>query len=232
MKNIGFIGAFDKLDLLLYLSKILTLLGKRVVIIEATKQEKAKYIVPVIQPTKTYITSFENIDIAIGFDTYEAIEQYIQTTENKKITYDYALVNIDTPEAFGNFYNQDTIKTYFATSFELYSIKKGLETISKIKQPVEVTRLLFSSEINQEDNYYLEYLSLGYKVKWNEKIINFPYETKDMEVMIENEKMNKIKMKYLSSAYRDSLEYVIMDIIPDVHTVNLRRVMKNIEKEG
>lgn len=148
------------------------------------------------------------------------------------MNYDYALVSIDTIEGFENFYNQETIKTYFTTSYELYSIRKGLEAISKIKQPVELTKIVFSTEINEEDNYYLEYIALGYKIKWNEKIINFPYETKDLEVMIENQKINKIKMRNLTQGYRDSLEYLMTDIIPDINLTNLRRIMKIIEKEG
>ena len=83
------------------------------------------------------------------------------------MSYDYALVSIDTIEGFENFYNQNTIKNYFVTSFELYSIRKGLEAISRIKQPIELTKLVFSTEINQEDDYYLEYIALGYKFKWN-----------------------------------------------------------------
>lgn len=232
MKNIGFVGAFDKLDLLLYIAKILSSMKKKVIIIDTTLEQKSKYIVPVINPTKSYITRFENIDIAIGFQNYLEIERYIGQTENKKMSYDYALVSIDTIEGFENFYNQDTIKNYFVTSFELYSIRKGLEAISKIKQPIELTKIVFSTEINQEDDYYLEYIALGYKIKWNENIINFPYETKDLEVMIENQKMNRIRIKNLSQSYKDSLEYLITDIIPDINVTNLRKTMRNIEKEG
>ena len=232
MKNIGFIGAFDKLDLLLYISKILNIMKKKVIIIDTTLEQKSKYIVPVINPTKSYITRFENIDIAIGFQNYQEIERYIGQTENKRMSYDYALVSIDTIEGFENFHNQNTIKNYFVTSFELYSIRKGLEAISKIKQPIELTKIVFSTEINQEDDYYLEYIALGYKIKWNENIINFPYETKDLEVMIENQKMNRIRIKNLSQSYKDSLEYLITDIIPDINVTNLRKTMRNIEKEG
>lgn len=232
MKNIGFIGAFDKLDLLLYISKILNSMKKKVIIIDTTLEQKSKYIVPVINPTKSYITRFENIDIAIGFQNYLEIERYIGQTENKKMSYDYALVSIDTIEGFENFHNQDTIKNYFVTSFELYSIRKSLEAISKIKQPIELTKVVFSTEINQEDDYYLEYIALGYKIKWNENIINFPYETKDLEVMIENQKMNKIRIKNLSQSYKDCLEYLITDMIPNINIANLRKTMKNIEKEG
>lgn len=232
MKNIGFIGAFDKLDLLLYLAKILKMLGKKVILIDTTLEQKSKYIVPFINPTKSYITRFEDLDIAIGFESYEEIERYIGSTENRKMNYDYALVSIDTMDGFEKFYNENTIKNYFTTSFEAYSIKKGLEAISKIKYPIELTRVVFSTEINEEDNYYLEYLALGYKIKWDEKTINFPYDTKDLEVMIENQRMNKISLKKLSQAYRDSLEYLITDIIPDINIANLKRVMKLIEKEG
>lgn len=232
MKNICFIGAFDKLDLILYLSKIIKCLGKKVLIIDSTQLQKSRYIVPTINPTKSYITRFEDIDIAIGFDSYEEIERYIGFTENQKMKYDYALVNVDNQENFENFNNTDTLKNYFVTSFDLYSIKKGLETIKKIEKPIKITKVLFSREMNENDNYYLDYLSLGYKISWEEKKINFPYDTQDIEAMIENQKNFKINIKWLTQAYKESLEYLIIDMIPDINITNLRRIMKNIEKEG
>lgn len=232
MKNICFIGAFDKLDLILYLSKIIKTLGNKVLIIDATELQKAKYIVPTINPTKSYITRFEDIDIAIGFESYEEIERYIGFTEEQKMKYDYALVNVDNQEVFENFNNQDTIKNYFVTSFELYSIRKGLETIRKIEKPIKITKLLFSREINEDDNYYLDYLSLGYKIIWEDGKINFPYETEDLEAMVENQKNFKISIKGLTQSYKESLEYLMIDIFPDINIANLRRIMKNIEKEG
>ena len=226
MKNICFIGAFDKLDLILYLSKIIKCLGKKVLIIDSTQLQKSRYIVPTINPTKSYITRFEDIDIAIGFDSYEEIERYIGFTENQKMKYDYALVNVDNQENFENFNNTDTLKNYFVTSFELYSIRKGLETIREIEKPIKITKVLFSREMNENDNYYLDYLSLGYKISWEEKKINFPYDTQDIEAMIENQKNFKINIKWLTQAYKESLEYLIIDMIPDINITNLRRIMK------
>lgn len=232
MKNICFIGAFDKLDLILYVSKILKSLGKKVLVVDSTNLQKAKYIVPAMNPTKSYITRFEDIDIAIGFDDYEEIEKYIGFTEEKKMKYDYALIDIDKQENFNNFNNANTIKNYFVTGFDLYSIRKGLETIKQIQKPIKITKIVFSREINQEDDYYLDYLSLGYKIMWEENQINFPYETSDIEAMIENQKVFKIRIKGLSMQYKDSLEYLIMDMLPDINSNNLRRIMKNMEKEG
>lgn len=36
MKKIGFIGAYDKADLIIYIAKILTTLGKKVLVIDTT----------------------------------------------------------------------------------------------------------------------------------------------------------------------------------------------------
>ena len=77
MKKIGFIGAYDKTDFILYLAKILVEMGKRVLMVDATLTQKAKYIVPVIKPSKTYVTEFEGIDIAVGFENFDSIKQYL-----------------------------------------------------------------------------------------------------------------------------------------------------------
>lgn len=232
MKNICFIGAFDKLDLILYIAKILKNLGKDVLVLDSTQMQKAKYIVPTINPTKSYITRFEDIDIGIGFDSITEIERYIGFTEEQQIKYDYALIDVDSQDVFENFNTIDTIKNYFVTSFELYSIKKGLETIKKITKPIKITKVIFSSQFGEEDNYYLDYLSLGYKVVWEDNTITFPYETSDLEAMIENQKNSKIKIKNLTQEYRDSLEYLMIDMLPNINTTNLKRVIKIMEKEG
>ena len=78
MKKIGFIGAYDKTDLIIYIAKILTTLGKKVLVVDTTITQKAKYVVPAIDPTVTYITEFEKIDIAIGMKDEENIKKYLK----------------------------------------------------------------------------------------------------------------------------------------------------------
>lgn len=231
MKNICFIGAYDKLDLILYIAKIIKNLKKKVLIVDATTLQKSRYIVPTINPTKSYMTSYEDIDIAIGFESYEDIEKYIGLTEEQKMHYDYVLVNVDDGNLFKNFNNNDTIKNYFVTNYDLYSIRKGIEAIKQIEQPIKISKVIFSRDVKEEDDYYLDYLALGYKVVWEDEKINFPYNTEDLEVMMENQKVFKIKTRGLSQQYKDNLEYIMTDMIPDINIVNLRKIMKNIEKE-
>ena len=65
MKTVGFIGGYDKLDLMLYVAKILTLSEKRVLLIDASTMQKTRYVVPAISPTTSYVTEFEGFDVAV-----------------------------------------------------------------------------------------------------------------------------------------------------------------------
>ena len=55
MRKIGFIGCYDKTDLIIYIAKILVATGKKVIVIDSTINQKAKYVVPVIKPTTSYV---------------------------------------------------------------------------------------------------------------------------------------------------------------------------------
>ena len=79
MKKIGFIGAYDKTDLMLYVAKILATLKKKVLIVDNTITQKSRYIVPTMNPVVKYITDFEDIDIAVGFTDEEDIKKILRT---------------------------------------------------------------------------------------------------------------------------------------------------------
>ena len=84
MKKVNFIGSYDKTDFILYVAKILTTLGKKVLIVDSTLVQKARYIVPVINPTVAYITEFEKIDVAVGFQSFERIKDYLGKSNRSK----------------------------------------------------------------------------------------------------------------------------------------------------
>ena len=54
MNKIGFIGVYDKTDLILCIAKVLKMTGKKVLIVDATTTKKCKYVLPVINPTVIY----------------------------------------------------------------------------------------------------------------------------------------------------------------------------------
>ena len=227
MKEVGFIGAFDKTDLIIYVAKILTVLGKRVLIADTTITQKAKYVVPALNPTLSYITEFEEIDIAVGFNNLESIAEYTNRPINQ-LEYDYILVDIDNAKSAINFKIDKAIQNFFVTSFDTYDIRRGLEILSEFPTPIKMTKVLFSKEVTKEDDDYLNYLSLGSKVMWEDERIYFPLEMGDKTVIIDNQKVSKIRFENLTSMYKDGMEFVVAKIDPKLQGPTVRKVMKEI----
>lgn len=230
MRKIGFIGAYDKTDLIIYIAKILTIMKKKVLVIDSTLTQKARYVVPVINPTKEYITEYEDIDIAVGFSNLEDIKKYLALADTQELDYDYVMFDVDDIEGFQNFKLQEAEKNYFVTSFDNYSLKKGLEILSGLKEVLKLEKILFASQILKEEDDYLNFLSLGYKIMWDEERIYFPIENGDLNVIYENQRVAKIKFKKLSIQYKDGLAGVAEEIVGMNESPMVRKAMKSIEK--
>lgn len=227
MKKIGFIGAYDKTDIILGIAKVLAMANKKVLILDNTITQKCKYVVPVINPTKSYITTYEDIDVAVGFENMEKLRQYLGLEENEKMDYDFFIIDTDNFEGFSNFNIQSADKTYFVTSFDSYSLKKGIEILSQLGLPLHVTRIFFSNEMSKEEDEYFDYLSLGIRVIWEEKNIYFPLENGDLLAIMENQRILKIKFGNLSNEYKENIKTLVNDIDSEIG----ERTIKNIIKE-
>ncbi len=230
MKKIGFIGAYDKIDLILYIAKLLRAMGKKIMIIDATILQKAKYIVPVVNPTTSYVTEFEEMDVAVGFKDMDSIKEYLGMPLHAEFEYDYILYDIDSPSAFERFNIMDANKKYFVTSFDLYSLKRGLEILAGLRESIQITKVLFSKNATKEEDEYLNYLALGYKISWSEERIYFPFDTNDQSVLMENQRVSKVKLKKISTQYKESLMYITEDILEGQETNDLRKVFKQLER--
>lgn len=225
MKKIGFIGAFDKTDLIIYTAKILTEVKKRVLVVDTTILQKARYIVPAIAPTKFYVTNYEGIDIAVGFESLELLQRYLGDLEAE---YDIVLADIDSSEMFDAFDMINVNKLYFVTAFDNFSLKKGIEIIGNMGPRVNMTKVLFEREIMEENNEYLNLLSMTFPIEWNKDIIYFPYDQGDLTAIIENQRVAKIKLKNLSEQYRDSLSIMAQEIASEIRTGEIKRVFKEL----
>lgn len=232
METVGFIGSYDKTDLIIYVAKVLTTVGKKVLVIDNTITQKAKYIVPVINPTKAYVTEFEGIDVSVGFSNFEEIKKFLGIAETKELEYDYCLIDIDSNENFETFHLNSSKKNYFVTSFDLYSLKKGLEIINDFKEPVKLTKILYSKNILKEEDDYLNYISLGSKAVWNEDYrVYIPFDNGDQSVMFENQRVSKIGIRKLSAQFKDSLYYIALDILGEHKESEVKKAFKVLEKE-
>lgn len=236
MKKIGFMGAYDKANFMIYTAKVLRLLDYKVLVVDASSVQKIKYIIPAINPTKSYITSFEDIDFAVGFEEWAEVERYLgirydsNEDEESKINkdiYDYVLIDIDSAERLESFEMENADKNYFVTSFDMFSLKNGIDIFKNVIRPMDLTKIEFAYETSKEDEDYLNYISLEYKVNWNNYVFYFQILGEDNKVFEENQRLEKIRFRRLSIGYKETLSYVIQDICKNENPSKIKRTMKD-----
>ncbi len=228
MKKISFIGVFDKIDLILSVAKVLERTNKKVLVVDATTNQKSRYVVPAINPTVSYVTEFENIDVAVGFKNFEEIRRYLGVEDNTTIDYDFVLIDTDTYDGILEFEVQNSDLIYYVTSFDAYSLKKGIELLNELDIPLHMTKVFFSKNMLKEEEEYFEYLSLGVKVLWNDDKIYFLLENGDNAALIENQRLAKIKFKNLSNEFKDNVAYMVNNIDDQIDEKSAKLIIKNL----
>lgn len=229
MKKVAFIGSYDKADMIIYIAKALTNMGKNVLVIDSTVMQKTRYIVPTMKAQKQYITTWEKIDIAIGFENINQIKEYKNIEIDEKLEYDFVLIDIDSYRGYYYYGIKTEDKKYFVTSFDLYSLKRGLQVFKKIEKPIEVTRVLFTKEMLADEEKYLDFLAKGLKIKWDSNVLYFPFEMGDQNAIFSNQRSGKIQLKGLSSQYIDGISFMTEEISGESRG-NVKKAVKMIER--
>lgn len=229
MKKVAFIGSYDKADMIIYIAKALTNMGKKVLVIDSTVMQKTRYIVPAMKAQKQYITTWEKVDVAIGFENINQIKEYKNLENGEKLEYDFILIDIDSYRGYYYYGIKTEDKKYFVTSFDLYSLRRGLQVFKKIEQPIEATKILFTKEMLAEEEKYLDFLSKGLKVKWDQNVLYFPFELGDQNAIFSNQRSGRIQLKGLSSQYIDGISFITEEISGESRG-NVKKAIKMIER--
>lgn len=91
-----------------------------------------------------------------------------------------------------------------------------------------MTKILFSRNMEKEEDEYLNFLSFYYAVKWSKEKIYFPFEVGDNSIIIENQRNARISFKELSQQYRDGILEIISQIAPEIRLGDVKKMLKNI----
>jgi hypothetical protein len=116
-------------------------------------------------------------------------------------------------------------KNYFVTGFDSYSLKKGLEVVGKMEDKLLMKKILFSQEMLNEEDDYLNFLSFYYSIRWEDKKIYFPYENGDNSAIIENQRTAKIRFRNLSDSYKEGLLLIAQDIMIDEKIGEIKKII-------
>lgn len=210
MEKVAFIGGYDKTDMLFYIAKILRTLGKKVLVVDSTVSQKAKYIIPTLTPTLEYITTSDSVDFAIGFDSMNKLKAYM--AEEGNLQYDYILFDIDSRTKYRGFEIMPEDKHYLATSFDIYSLRKAVEVLKGIEMKTLVTKVYFSKSLSEDEDRYLRFITKDCNVVFKKEAILFATDINDMEAIHKNQRDNILRYKVLSKNYLSSLVYLAEEI--------------------
>ncbi len=179
MEQIGFIGAYDKKDLLLNIAKVLTNFGKSVLIVDATSMQRFRYIVPMVSngPAPAYISEYQGIDVAVGFINLNGVAQYL----GQNLNYDYVMIDSDMIQTVTSFMLPNIEKNFFVTSYDEYELQRGVEIFKYLRQPIELYKVIVSANINSKEEEYLNHLK---KLKSKSMYDTGVEVTKDDEILI------------------------------------------------
>ena len=229
MKKVGFIGATDKTDLIVYVAKVLEDLGKKVLVVDTTITQKTKYVVPSISPTKTYITDFNNVDYAIGFQNIEDVARYLGTKENEtieNINYDYVLFDIDSSRKIEEFDLDEVGKNFFVTTFDIYSLRRGIEILKNCPLNLNLSKVLMNYNIKREDEEYLNYLTMDTRVVWNDFSVYIPLLDDNQQLIEENQRVYRARLKRLLPEYQEGIFYIVQSVVGDLSVGRIKKMVR------
>lgn len=99
-------------------------------------------------------------------------------TENES-EYEYIFLDTDNFDGVRDFEALSFDKLYYVTSFDGYSLRKGIELLKEINLPLKMTRLFFTKEMLKEEDEYFNYLTLELKEEWTDNKLYFLLENGD-----------------------------------------------------
>lgn len=239
MKLINFIGTWDKTDFMLFVAKMLTSMAKKVLYVDSCSTQKCKYIVPAIEIKDQYVTSFEEIDIAVGFKSQKEIVEYLKEEGRDFNEYEFALIDTDTPEMARNFDTVNANSTFIISPYDKYHIFKTVNIINEMLSDkfeyvdkIVMNKIYMYSYINTSDESYIDFTYKDLGIILQDKKLYLPLEEGDRTVGIQNQYAGKILLKHLSKQYKKSLVEAMSIILEDDNKNNILKVLKVLEREG
>lgn len=231
MQIIGLIGYVDKHDFIMNMAKVLEIMDKSVLVIDATIGKNLKYIVPAIDATsESYITNYSDIDFAVGFDSYTKLDKYMKEHEVELDKYDYVLMDIDSPETYKHFNKKGFNRKYMFIDSSVLSVAKNKELVKvirdDIKGEVKFTKIFYKAYLSRASEDYLESQIALYDIVWHEENYEIIIDDQDRIVDIDSQFSGNIQMRKHTRLYL----MVISEIVSKLLDEDPKNILKQIKR--
>ena len=227
MEQIGFIGFYDKKDILLNIGKIFSYLGKKTLIVDATMMQRMRYIVPNVSANNsiTYVSEYQGTDVAVGFMNLGQIAQYFGANQ---LNYDFVIIDSDNIQTMYSFMIPNMKKIFYVTSYDKFEVEKSKELFANINEPMILTKVAISSNLNADESNFLVHTLENNYIKFDkDKEVLFEDSDKNRAVILQSQLVNEISFRKFTNTYKDSLEYITALISEgDIQQSEIRRIIR------
>ena len=227
MEQIGFIGFYDKKDILLNIGKIFSYLGKKTLIVDATMMQRMRYLVPKVSANNsiTYVSEYQGTDVAVGFMNLGQIAQYLGANQ---LNYDFVIIDSDNIQTMYSFMIPNMKKIFYVTSYDKFEVEKSKELFANINEPMILTKVAISSNLNADESNFLVHTLENNYIKFDkDKEVLFEDSDKNRAVILQSQLVNEISFRKFTNTYKDSLEYITALISEgDIQQSEIRRIIR------
>ncbi len=232
MQSIGMYGYVDKYDFVIATAKALEIMGRSVLVIDATSDEKYKYIIPSIDKSQSYITQYADIDFAIGFNSYEELMNYLNEKGIDIQRYSYVLLDVENYEGYRKFRNFEVNKSYMFIDTNVVSVARNEELIRVMRaenpeKELVFSKILYRAYMSRAANNYFEEKIGNYAVRWTDEIYEISMDEQDVMVNIDSQYSGLIDIKKHTKTYVLYLCEYISRMLGDV---SAKEVLKEIKR--
>lgn len=234
MQVIGLIGYVDKYDFAINLAKTINIMKKSVLVVDATLDRKLKYVIPALSNVgRAYITQYNDIDFAVGFDSMHDVENYLAEQSINIGLYDYIIIDIDSPKSYEFFRTRGIDKSYFFIDTSILSLAKNKDIIKAIRiysqdpENLKLTKVAYKDVMSRAAEDYFQKQIDEYGITWQEPEYMFPQDEMDKIVDIDSQYSGIIDIKKHTKMYISNLADFTSEIIGEVTP---KEVMKAIKR--
>ncbi|MBQ4898214.1 hypothetical protein KB559_05125 [Paenibacillus sp. Marseille-P2973] len=205
MKSWIFTGKSDKRDLLLYICKVLSGTGKRVLLVDMTDGRKYRYLASSVKNCIP-LTEYNGFDICDG----------ITATEPE--LYDYCLYDLETMH-FGSIEIWKRVDAVmWVTSYDRYEVENSAEWFSHLflRWPQLKSLRIQPVFIRTVDSFLTPDYIMGYvehlPIEWSKEMVCIPWCETNEIVQMENEHAQTLRMGRISRAYKKAILSLIVNL--------------------
>lgn len=206
MKQVVFIGAFEKSDILFYIAKLLSV-HHRVAVVDVTSNADYRYAYPKI-PEQTGTQQHDRFDVIENM----TLEKYEQLKMEE--AYDFVLIDISYKEELQRWPSAD--QYFLVTSHDNAVMQRNAELMDAFFQGKSQSDLVPMFKLVQETTKYTEQvineLFEKHPIDWKETFVFYPDE-RDLESKHMNQQLSMLHIKRLSGDLKLALQGVLGQVL-------------------